>query len=471
MRKLTLIILICIIFLFNSLVVTAKLDCEIVEAPDDCGQNGALLFKLSDIEHGGHLGDPDTSGFDYHLCCYGIPGLATTTEVSGNKYAVSLLPPVENAHVAIESGNPDYVDYYLSSPSSLTCGYSTTDCEGFDTCLFSVQDDTLENAHVSDCDTGFTKKFCCTAGEDVCSVTGVAWGIVEGNQVNPVETIGMRQMALMIIQAKHCEDYLVDFTIKKGGSTFNQSLDDIPFGTLPDYFGGGALPNHSLAIWWSTDGKPSGQFNDDFTFTASLKKGGESTVQASESDILTVNSQCIALNPYDYTDECDFTEASLDAAGCSASKTQCDGINGCIDADCDQVDDCLDEYIFTSSDSNKCTGTTIGTAGCIPDMDCTDLEWSDCYECEPGDPCDTEGGFAREYVMERCQGLTPDECVCSWNGEKPEGCSDILLNQWDNRFKGCIMEKEFPVFDNWNFLIVVLLLVSYYGIIIYKRKN
>ncbi|MBU4242163.1 MAG: hypothetical protein KKF52_02935, partial [Nanoarchaeota archaeon] len=75
------------------------------------------------------------------------------------------------------------------------------------------------------------------------------------------------------------------------------------------------------------------------------------------------------------------------------------------------------------------------------------------------------------FVMERCQGLDQVSCKCEWIGAKPESCSDSLLNQWNNRFKGCIMEEEFPIFDNWNFLIVVLLLISYYAVIIYKKKK
>lgn len=475
MKKLKIISLF-ILLIINSMLVAAQLDCEIVDAstyaPADCDTNGNLIFKLSDIgENGGHLGDAETSGFNYHLCCYGVPGLAANTSSEGNPFLIALSEPTNDAHVSIVNGTA-FTDYYISSPTSVYCGYSSADCAGFDTCLLSTQDDTPEDAHVSDCDTGYTKKLCCSAGESVCTVTGVAWGIVEGDQVNPVETIGMRQLALMIVQAENCDDHLVDFTVKKSGATFNQSIDDIPFGAIPDYFGGGELPGYALALWWSTDGVLEGDYNEDFTFTASLKNPGSGTVQSPESAALTVNGGCVALNPYDYVDECDFTEESLDAAGCELSKTDCDGNHGCVDADCDLVDDCLDSYIFTSSESDMCTGTTIGSSGCIPSMDCTNLVWSDCYECEAGEDCDTEAGFRNEYVQQRCEGLDPAECSCKWvDGIQPEGCSPTLLNQSENRFKGCIMEEEFPVFDNWNFFAVILLLLGYYGIIIYRRKK
>ncbi|MBU4456219.1 MAG: hypothetical protein KKA65_01845 [Nanoarchaeota archaeon] len=478
MKKTTKIFIFLIFLLINSLLVTAKLSCEIVDkvtyAPDNCGTNGALIFKLSDIGEGGHLGDVATSNFNYHLCCYGIPGIASTTTSTNNKYLISLSSPTSDAHVAIQEGT-SFIDYYLSSPTAVTCAYSLADCAGFDTCLLSTQDDTPIDAHVSDCNTGYTKKLCCTAGADVCAVTGVYWGIVEGDQVNLVDTIGMRQMALMIVQAENCENHLVDYTIKKSGATFNSTIKDVPFGVVPDYFGGGDLPGFAIGLWWSTDGLPVGPYDEPFTFTAVLRNPGFGTVQSPESDILTVNSQCIALNPYDYVGECDFTEASLDATlgppACINSKTDCDGIIGCIDEDCDQIDDCLDEYIFTSSESDICTGAPIGTAGCVPSMDCTGLLWSDCYECKSGEFCDTLGGFKNEFVMERCQGLDQVSCKCEWIGAKPESCSDSLLNQWNNRFKGCIMEEEFPIFDNWNFLIVVLLLISYYAVIIYKKKK
>jgi len=474
MKKINLIILLSVFLLINTLLVTAKLSCEIVDsstyAPDDCNTNGELIFKLSDISpEGGHLGDATTSNLKYNLCCYGIPGLSATTTPTED-YIISLSNPTDDAHVSIINGTA-FTDYYLTAPTAVSCGYSTYDCDGFDTCLLSVQDDTPEDAHVSDCG-GYSKELCCTAGEAICTVNAVYWGIIEGEGINLLEdaTIGMRQLALMIIQGDNCEDYVADFKLLKSGAAFNTTVD-VLFGTIPEFFGGGELPGYALATWWSTDGLPTGNWEEDFTFSVTLKNPGYGTVQSPSSGILTVNSQCIALNPYNYTDECDFTEESLDAAGCNYSKTDCDGNHGCVDADCDLVDDCLDEYIFTSSESDICTGTAIGTSGCIPNMDCTNLEWSTCYECKAGEDCDTIGGFRNEFVMERCQGLDPDKCICKWIGDKPEGCSDALVNQWDNRFKGCIMEEEFPIFDNWNFFIVVFMLLGYYGIIIYRKKK
>jgi len=462
MKKL--IILILMISAFPVLA-SAALECEIVDSGTGCDTNGELLFKLSSISQGGgHIDAELTSDFPWHVCCYNVPGLATTTEAAGNSYAISVMQDyTANGHAAKEEDLPNYADYYLTAPTSVSCAYSLADCAGADTCVLSFQDDVTENAHVSGCDAnGFTSKLCCSSGEITCSVTDIFWGIVEGSSINAVEEVGMGQLVLLIIITDNCGDYVADYKISQPDGPTTKNINDIELGMLPDEFGGGVwegYENVGLALWTTAEGTPPGE-DGDYEFYVQLRKAGESTVDSPDSELLAVNSNCIPVDPSTYVDDCYFTLGMLQDFGCPSGE----------DVDCDGVDDCIDQELITASQVDKCTGLYEGSAGCIPYIDCTMLEWSECYECTAGMDCADEG-FLGESVMERCENWPEEDCLCNWIGGRPEGCSEELLDQSDNRFKACITEEEFPVFDGFNFVAVLLLIAVYYSIVLVRRKR
>ena len=483
------IILIIMFIIALSSIATAQLSCEIVSKdkyPGDCDSNGILLLKLSDFTNGqgAHVDVDLTSSFPYHLCCYGLPGLATTTTATDNQYFVSLLGPTDNAHASASADAlTTDTDYYLTAPTSFSCAYALETCNGFDTCLFSIAAD--QDTHLSNCSSppdAYSKRYCCSLGEQSCTVTGIGWGMVEGEDVNIVDKAGMNQLVLMIITATGCDNYLMDFTITKtkGSGAIavqNDTIDNILFGKVPEIFGGEDIPGYGLAVWYTTDGNgPGGDGN--YTFKVTLHKDTAS-VESPESDELNVDSNCIAEDPFSYVvDECYASVIEAMKEYCCPSGATgdpptcvdpCDGTTRCIDQDCDGVDDCIDQVLQTASIVDQCTGVASGEAGCSANMDCTNLEWSDCYKCEDGMPC-ADYGFQSEWVQERCQGLTENECKCNWIGSS-EGCSDNLLNQWDKRFKGCVKEEEFPIFDNFNFIAVLILLTGYYAIILIRKKK
>lgn len=481
MKKLSLILA---FMLLSIACVNAVMDCEIVSG--NCGE-GVAVLKISDIgEGGGHAGTVEASSFTYTVCCSGIPLKATTTKAS-NKFMISLSDAADGHASSIETSFG--TDVYLESSAEVSCNYALENCLGVGDCLLSISDTT--DAHVAGCDI-FEKKLCCKEGAETCSITEMWWGIVEEGLINPVETVGMRMPVVMVVVTDNCEGWLADFVIKKDGADFNTSIKDKLVGTLPDYYGGGPweeLPYVAAEIWMTTDhaGLPA-DMDGDYVFTGTLHKDAES-INLPNSGSLTVDSKCVAVDPFTYgVDQCfpsviqaidDLCcyEGSLDNPQprnrCEAGDPAyipCDGVHRCINSDCDTaegypsgvgVDDCIDQVIMTASIVDMCTGTTKGTAGCVANIDCSNLEWEECFDCTEGDCVDA--GLKGELVTHRAG-------TCTWvDGVRPEGCSLGLLDR--DEYKVCMEEQEFPVFDSWNIIAVLILLTGYYTVIIYRRRR
>lgn len=488
MRK-GLLIILFLAFALN-LALASAIECTIKAG---CDVTETAVLRLSDTgAGGGHAGVIGSTQFPNYVCCKDLMGLQSTlTKQAGDKFMISL-NGVDDAHASkIEGTYAD--DVYLRSTTEFDCDYAELSdpakpCQGYDACLFSISD--TSDAHITSCEPESTyySQYCCRAGSAVCTIDYIGWGVIdeETSEISsPVEFAGMRQMVFPIVHGVNCEGMNVDFTIKEGGSDVNTSLKDIPLGTVPDYFGGGPLgdPNFGLSIWWTTD-QISG-LNEDGSYVVYAKvydpaKPAE-TIISPDSSPLTVNSQCEAKDPFTYfIDDCTdlILPESCGTAPGSFPDPSCDGTTRCVDKDCDGIDDCIDQEIKTAvkADVDQCTGTVTGSSGCNAKLDCTNLAWGECFDCTTGD-CADKFMLSGQQVMQRCTSCISDNnppgcCKCNWiDGAKPPECNDAIANQWNKRFKRCMLEEDFPVFDSWNFVAVIVLLSGYYGIMLYRRRK
>jgi len=125
--------------------------------------SGTVLLRMSGSTNAhAELPSQTTSVYDNNVvCCSGITGLGNSCVV-GNKEIFVRLSGVTNAHVEKNSeSNVNYTENAcLSSKAGdiITVGYQTTDCTGYDTTLFSMEN-TPTNSMVG-IPSAYTNKVC-----------------------------------------------------------------------------------------------------------------------------------------------------------------------------------------------------------------------------------------------------------------------------------------------------------------------
>lgn len=493
----------------------ALIDCSIVTDSDilnvhECAEPGKIVLRLSDLSDGGsHAGTALDSAFPKVVCCTGVPGLVADTVATDN--FMGCLTGSDDGHMSKTGTQPPFpACLYLNAPTELTCAYIPDCLPSYETCLFSISGDS--DAHVSTCDAAqgyvYPSKYCCRTGEATCIVTDKYWGIVvyyeEGGVPKarmeplaepPVCPVGKDMMVILIAETSGCEGTTAEFTIYNSTDTeylssANLHGTPIVMGTLND--APWDYPNTVATIWEyageGNAGPPSSP--GDYKFKVKLTSTDPVfTTTSTYSPEMEVSDSCSAKNPIT---PCATTITEAQIAQCTA---ECIGAEPtpCPDADCDNVADCIDDITTTPAncdDVGACSGIPAGTSGCIASMDCTInqyLTWSACKNCEAGELCDDkdpikagdQGPFnPGDQYMERCEGVGPEKCDCEWIGTPPSGCIDEpedeiygVLNQYNNRFKECIEEQEFPVFDGFNVVAVLLILSMYYAVIIIRKKK
>lgn len=127
--------------------------------------SGTVLLRMSGSTNAhAELPSQTTSVYDNNVvCCSGITGLGSSCAAS-NKEIFARLSGVTNAHVEKKSeSNVNYTENAcLSSKAGdiITVGYQTTDCTGYDTTLFSMEN-TPTNSMVG-IPSAYTNKVCAT---------------------------------------------------------------------------------------------------------------------------------------------------------------------------------------------------------------------------------------------------------------------------------------------------------------------
>ncbi len=477
-----------------SIYVSAAMSCSITDAAS-C--TGTLVLKLSDLNDGGsHVGLPAGSSFTKAVCCSGVPGLAVS-EASGEE--IGWVSSTDDAHMSKTGTGAGTL--YLTAPTTVTCTYNPDTCLGGNTCLLSISGDT--DAHVSGCEPDefpFSGRLCCRAGEGGCSIDEFYWGVMDESGLHalaepePLGPVGLGMDVFLIAETSGCTGSTADFTIyTEGGDVFKSGseIQDIPLGSYKIRADtgeitdgeGNPIPNAVIAGWVAGNGdeEPSaGNYKFKLTLTSAAPAY---TVESGYSSVVEVSASCgMSLADLEAYFVCTAPDTPPGCCGetmppeCSSESAECPG-GFCRDRDCDGVPDCIpDTYIGTVADPSmvdRCSGAEAGTTGCVPSMDCTDLAWSECKPCEAGQLCETDGGFsAGDQYMERCEVEGEAECSCKWaGGAAPPGCTDPVLNQWNNRFKACIEEEEFPVFTGFNVVAVLLVLSVYYTIVVARKKK
>jgi len=498
MKKIVTIVLVLVFAISASMLASAAISCTIKDATS-CTGNEKNVLKLSDLNDGGsHAGLPSEPNFLKAVCCSGVPSLQATKEDIGATYTEGMLSMTVDGHVS-QTKIEGYTQLNLTSSTQMYCSYiSSGECSPrYETCLFSISGD--EDAHISSCDPAdgvvYDSKYCCSTGASVCTIEDIVWGVAddEGNFEElagdePLGPVGKDMPVYMAAVTSGCEEgtlaeFIIYYNDDDTPANKSQSLKDIPLGTFRSTEDLEMdNPNAVVTVWWNA-AIPVGEDQMDYYFKVRLRKSTAppTDVTSDKSDVLKVMDDCGSTPILEYSPldrpSLDFWE---DTCGISVMPEECDcaiGAPGCKyrqDANCDRVDDCLEDYVSTVADPSTvdpCLGAAAGTAGCFPAMDCTMLEWSTCKNCEAGQPCADAGFSPGDQYMERCETEGEAGCNCAWIGERPMGCTDDVLNQWNSRFKACIEEEEFPVFTGWNVIAVLLVLSMYYGIVILRKRR
>ena len=128
---------------------------------------GTTVFKMQATTNA-HAELNSQSNYTQLVCCSGVAGLGTSC--SGVFATVAKLSGTTNAHVELGTQS-NYANSSCLSISSgtVSVGYQTTNCTGFDTTVASMSGATT-NAHVGD-GSAYTNKICATAAAAAGSLT------------------------------------------------------------------------------------------------------------------------------------------------------------------------------------------------------------------------------------------------------------------------------------------------------------
>ena len=131
----------------------AEMQCAVMP-PALCPETGVKVIGLtSQMIDGSHASIPSDQMNALVVCCSGIEGLSVDY---ANEGADIYLYSARDSHASRVSGENGL------KITGVSCGYFN-DCTGYDSCVFSISDDT--DAHIGDCGNyAFERKLCYREG-------------------------------------------------------------------------------------------------------------------------------------------------------------------------------------------------------------------------------------------------------------------------------------------------------------------
>lgn len=129
--------------------------------------SGTVIYRMSGTGNG-HAELASGSSYSQLVCCSGVTGLGNSC--SGTYETAIKISGTGNAHIE-QNSQTNYTDRAcISVPSggSVSIGYQSTNCSGYDTTLGSMS--AVTNAHAGD-GSAYTTKICGTATEPPQSIT------------------------------------------------------------------------------------------------------------------------------------------------------------------------------------------------------------------------------------------------------------------------------------------------------------
>lgn len=147
------IVIICIIF--SNTIYAGTLSCSVTTT---C-PTGAVIYRMSSTTNS-HAELGTQSNYSNMICCTGVTGISNSC--SGTFATALKLSSTTNAHAEKNTYSNFSNNACISVPSggSISIGYQTTNCTGYDTTLGSIESDT--NSHIGDA-SSYTNKICGTA--------------------------------------------------------------------------------------------------------------------------------------------------------------------------------------------------------------------------------------------------------------------------------------------------------------------
>ncbi len=120
--------------------------------------SGAIIYRMASTSNShGELGT--LSNYTNMICCTGVTGISNAC--SGTFATALKFSSTTNAHAEKNTFSNFTDNACISIPSgSVTIGYQTSNCTGYDTTLGSIESDT--NSHIGDA-SAYTNKICGTA--------------------------------------------------------------------------------------------------------------------------------------------------------------------------------------------------------------------------------------------------------------------------------------------------------------------
>ncbi len=121
--------------------------------------SGTVMYRMADTDNA-HGELPGESSYPYLVCCTGVAGMGNSC--SGTHETLLKLSSPTNAHgeLSTESNYSENACISVPAGGSVTVGYQTTNCNGYDTTVGSLNDTT--NAHLGDAN-AYAMKICATA--------------------------------------------------------------------------------------------------------------------------------------------------------------------------------------------------------------------------------------------------------------------------------------------------------------------
>lgn len=157
--KITLVIILCAVsaisLFYAAKALAGTLSCSVATS---C-PSGVVIWRMSGTSNA-HAELPSQANYSQLVCCSGVTGLGNSC--SGTFATALKLSGTTNAH-SEQNSQANYANSAcIQAPTggSVSVGYQSTNCTGFDTTLGSMSG--VTNAHVGD-GTAYTTKICATA--------------------------------------------------------------------------------------------------------------------------------------------------------------------------------------------------------------------------------------------------------------------------------------------------------------------
>ena len=149
------IIILVSVMLILTVTAAADLSCSVTTSCSDTD-----ILHLSNYTNA-HAELTNETDYSYKVCCEdtGTQSVSLSSSCSGTNFLD--LSSSTDAHVEKTSESAYSVDACIYSPdATFTCGYQDSNCNGWDTCLATISDDT--DAHIASCESDpYTTRVCC----------------------------------------------------------------------------------------------------------------------------------------------------------------------------------------------------------------------------------------------------------------------------------------------------------------------